>query len=406
MTPLVSVSICSFNHVPYLPAAIESALGQTLDAMELIVVDDGSSDGSLVVAEQYAAADSRVRVVTHPGHANLGLAATGNLARSLARGRYLIGLPSDDVLYPDALEREVDLLERRPELGYVYGYAHLIDDSGERLRFARTFGIDLTPDDRTVELLVQGNTIPAMTVMFRRECIEQAGEEDPNLVYSDWELYARAAAHWQVGFIPRALAMHRLHGGNVSLGAGRTTNLERAVEVTASLRERAPVVGGRLSAPRVRGTLELQMGFLRFASGDPEAAASYLRAAFDRDPSLASDGRWLGDWLWSRLLDDLLASDGPDFVSWVAGNVAPHLDPGASRRFRRESVASEHLGRAVQLARRGRTGAAHRAALSAIARSPRHALDKRLPSVLLDSMAGRSPAKGYRIARSRLLSHR
>src|SRR5438105_2703494 len=257
MTPLVSVSICSFNHLRYLPAAIESALGQTLDDIELIVVDDGSSDGSLAVAEQYAAADSRVGVVTHPRHANLGPAASGNLARSLARGKYLIGLPSDDVLYPDALRREVDLLERRPELGYVYGYAHLIDDSGERLPFARTFGIDLTRHNRTVELLVQGNTIPAMTVMFRRECIEQAGEEDPNLVYSDWELYARAAAHWQVGFIPRALAMHRLHGGNVSLGAGRTTNLERAVEVTASLRERAPVVGGRLSAPRVRGTLEL-----------------------------------------------------------------------------------------------------------------------------------------------------
>src|SRR5205807_7803351 len=123
MTPLVSVSICSFNHLRYLPAAIESALGQTLDDIELIVVDDGSSDGSLAVVEQYAAADSRVGVVTHPRHANLGPAASGNLARSLARGKYQIGLSSDDVLYPDALEREVDLLERRPALGIVYGYA-------------------------------------------------------------------------------------------------------------------------------------------------------------------------------------------------------------------------------------------------------------------------------------------
>jgi glycosyltransferase involved in cell wall biosynthesis len=405
MAPLVSVVMLSYNHQRYLPAAIESVLAQTLDDLELVVADDGSSDGSLAVAERYARKDPRVRVLTHPGHVNRGIGATVNLARADANGTYLLGLPSDDVLYPDTLEREVAFLEARPEVGYVYGYAHLIDAQGRRVPDARTIGSDLTGGGRIVERLVQRNTIPAMTVMWRRACLDQAGAEDETLVYGDWESQTRAAAHWEVGFLPRALAMYRRHGANTSLNVTRATNVERALAVTAVLRERAPQIGGRLAEPRIRATLDLQIGYLRFARGE-QGSESDLVLAFGRDRSLSGDGRWLADWIWSRTYDELLPDGGGHFPRWVEAAIAPLLEPGAARTVRREAAAATGGLRAVQLAQAGRSVEAHRAALAALVRSPRRAADRRLAAFLLDSIAGGVAAKGVRAAKRRLLRHR
>ena len=80
--PTVSICIPSYNHAPYLPAAIESALGQTYRDLEVVIVDDGSTDDSLEIARAYERREpERVRVLTHPGHVNRGTAATANLAR-------------------------------------------------------------------------------------------------------------------------------------------------------------------------------------------------------------------------------------------------------------------------------------------------------------------------------------
>jgi GT2 family glycosyltransferase len=399
----VSVGIPSYNHAPFLGAAIESVLGQTLSDLELVIVEDGSRDGSLEIAQRYAARDERVTVLTHADHANLGLGPSVNLYRRRMSGRYVTGIGSDDVLHADALETVVAFLESRPEVGYAYGYARLIDESGAEVANARTLGADLTGDGRIVERLVQGNRIPAMTLLMRRECLEQAGDEDHDLVYSDWEFFTRAAAHWEAGFVPRCLAGQRVHATNTSVGASRSTNLQRALAVTEALRERAPAVGGRLAEPRVRATLELQLGFLRFAAGDESDAASRVRGAFNRDPTLARDGRWLGDWLWARLLDELLPDDGREFVPWLAGVAGPLLEPRAARGFRRATAAARREARAIRLARASRPTRAHRAALAAAAFSPRRAADRRLAAVLLDSVAGGAAGNWLRRARRQLL---
>jgi hypothetical protein len=407
VTPRASVWIPSYNHASYLPAAIESVLGQTLTDLELVIADDGSSDGSLEIAERYGAAHpDRITVLTHPGHANRGCAATGNLARSRLTGRFMLGLASDDMLYPDALERQVTILERNPDVGLVYGYAHLVDDGGRRVPGVRTFGVDLTRGGRFVERLVQGNQVPAITVMLRRECLLDAGEEDATLVYSDWELWVRAAAHWDVRFNPRPLAMYRVHGRNTGINIARATNLERSREVTAVLRDRAERVGGRLADPRVRAALDLQLAFQSFAAGDGPSAVASLRSAFERDPSLARDPRWLGDWLRERLLDSLLPADRDDFGSWATATIAAAVAPRAARRFQCEAAAAEHEARAIRLALDGRPTAARSAAVTAIGRSPRRLGDRRLLTLIADSFVGGAPANGLRVAKRRLLGHR
>jgi glycosyltransferase involved in cell wall biosynthesis len=399
MGPKVTVWLPSYNHAPYLPAAIDSVLEQTLTEWELVLVEDGSADGSLEIAQRYGAAHpDRITVLTHPGHDNRGVEASATLAIAHARGRFLIGLASDDVLNPDSLEQEADYLERNPSVGFVYGYAEPIDEAGRPIASRRRFGIDLTRDGRALERLIQGNTIPSMTAMLRRECVEDAGQHDGALVYSDWEFFVRAAAHWDVGFIDRALAGYRFHQTNVSLNVSREANLERSFEVVAALRERAEEVGGGLTEPRIRATLDLQMAFLLFARGDDHRAADAVHEAFRRDPSLSQDARWLADWLWSRPLDRLLPLDGPRFSSWFATVATPCLAEQARGGFRRSAAGAEAVEDAVRLASAGRPAAVLSAVTRAVTRNPRRMTDRGLAALLLDSVAGTAPERIYRRA--------
>src|SRR5882724_1252462 len=190
--PKVSVCIPSFNHARFLPAAIDSALAQTYRDFEIVIVDDGSTDESLSIAEAYAAKyPSYVRVLTHPGHRNLGIAKTSNLAMRSARGEFWSGLPSDDVLFPEKLELQVAYLEAHPELGWVYSNAEYIDEAGRSRPELGLFGEDLSRHQNPVEQLIEQNVIPAMTILVRRELLERLGGEDESLLYSDWDCWVR-----------------------------------------------------------------------------------------------------------------------------------------------------------------------------------------------------------------------
>ena len=407
MSPLVSVGIPSYNHAPYLAEAIESVLGQTFQDWELVIADDGSTDNSLEIARRFAERHAdRVTLLTHPGNEHRGLGPTVNLYRPRLTGRYILGLASDDVLYPDTLQREVEFLEAHPHIGFVYGYADRVGRDGLRLPGARIFGADVTGGGRTVERLVQGNKIASMTAMIRRECLDRVGPEDEDLIYGDWSFYTRLAAHYEGAFIPRALAKHRIHGANTSAVVSRETTLERSVAVTGSLRERAESIGGRLAEPRVRATLELQWAFLGFATGERRGAATSLEPALELDPSLASDGAWLADWMWDRLVDGLLPTDGPAFVDWLTAGVTPALEPAAARTVRREALAAARVERAIRLVQSGHTARAQLLALRALASAPRRVADRRVVALLLDSVAGGRPLRGYLAAKRALLPHR
>jgi alpha-1,3-rhamnosyltransferase len=408
MRPSVSVWLPSYNHAPYLPAAVESVLAQTLRDWELILVEDGSSDGSLQIARGYAAAHpGRVTVLTHPGHANRGVSESASVGIARARGRFLLGLASDDALFPDALERAARYLDRRPAVGFVYGYAQVVDDDGRRLPDVRAFGVDLTRGGRTIDRLVEGNQIPSMTAMFRRECLDDIGPHDGKLVYSDWEIFVRAAARWDVGFLPRPLAMYRVHGANTGIGIDLQTNLERALEVNSALRERAAQIGGRLADPGVLALLDLQHAFLLFAAGNAAAAADPLRSAFARNPSLENDPRPLGDWLRRRLLDPLLpAGCVAEFERWLLATCAPVLGPHGVRVLQTDAAAATAERRAVRLAQAGHRRGAGRAAVAVVRHRPRRLADRRIAALMLDSVAGGLPARLLRTAKRRVFGYR
>jgi len=121
-TPLVSVVVIFLNAERFLDEAIRSVITQTYPHWELLLVDDGSVDGSSDVARGYAEREPhRVRYLAHPGHRNHGMSASRNLGLQHAQGKYLALLDADDEWLPQKLERQVAILEAHPEVGLLFG---------------------------------------------------------------------------------------------------------------------------------------------------------------------------------------------------------------------------------------------------------------------------------------------
>jgi len=121
---MVSVIIIFFNAEGFLEEALESVFGQTYDAWELLLVDDGSNDGSTAIAQRYTEQHpGKVRYLEHTDHQNRGMSASRNLGIANAQGVYIAFLDADDVWLSNKLDRQVAILDSQPEAAMVYGPA-------------------------------------------------------------------------------------------------------------------------------------------------------------------------------------------------------------------------------------------------------------------------------------------
>jgi glycosyltransferase involved in cell wall biosynthesis len=121
-TSLVSIITPFFNAEAYFEEAIESVIAQTYDHWELLLVDDGSTDGSTAIAQRYAQQyPDKVHYLEHEGHQNRGKSTSRNLGIHEARGEFIALLDADDVYLPEKLEKQVAILQEHPEAGMVYG---------------------------------------------------------------------------------------------------------------------------------------------------------------------------------------------------------------------------------------------------------------------------------------------
>jgi glycosyltransferase involved in cell wall biosynthesis len=205
-TPTVSVVIPVYNGERFLADAVHSVLAQTHRDVEVIVVDDGSTDGTPEVI-------SRLGGSVRPLHQqNQGVAAARNAGIAVARGRFVAFLDADDVWLPHKLERQLGLLESNPALGAV-GSGFLVTD--ERLQ---TLAEDIPPtcDLSAILLLRTNGGLFSSTMVTRTDLLSGLGGFDTRLSTSaDWDLVARIAAHYEVASVPEALVLYRQHGTNM-----------------------------------------------------------------------------------------------------------------------------------------------------------------------------------------------
>ena len=220
--PRISAIIIFLNEVRFLEEAVRSVLEQGLGVAELLLVDDGSSDGSAILARNLAERhQGRVRYLEHPGHQNRGMSASRNLGLAYASGEYVGFLDADDVWLPDKLAEQVAVLEREPEAGLVYGRT-LIWHSGNRAAPAQDFFYDLgvEPDrlyrpPRLFELLLENKAQSPTTcnALMRRSLLDKIGgfEEVFGGMFEDQVFFAKALLEAPAYVDGRVWARYRQH---------------------------------------------------------------------------------------------------------------------------------------------------------------------------------------------------
>lgn len=230
MPPKVSVIIPAYNAAPYIAETLASVFAQSYPDYEVIVVDDGSTDDTLAVLEQFA---DRITLIRKP---NGGPASARNAGLRQARGELLAFLDGDDLWLPDKLAAQVEFCEQHPTAGLVYGEALMFTQDGAEKRIERKIGYTEAPTFwPTFCLLLYGDFIPNSTVVIRRACLERVGylNEDRALIaVEDYEYWLRIAKYFPIAGLPRPLAYYRLRPGNL-MGAG--ADIEKGLRLSLTV---------------------------------------------------------------------------------------------------------------------------------------------------------------------------
>jgi Glycosyl transferase family 2 len=260
--PLVSVLLAAHDDASFLREAVDSVLGQTLGDLELIVVDDASTDGTQALLDEIE--DDRLRVVRNEEQA--GLASSLNRGLDLARGRYLARLDADDVALPERLERQVERLRAEPRAAVVGTAIVDVDEHGQ------TGGTHVLPVRATPLRWHALFSSPFFhpTVLVDRELLSAHGlRYDPAYLESeDYDLWSRLFAFADGANLSAPLVRKRVHAGQASL---RRAELQESFQRKIALREIARV------APHVDAEKAWRVG-ARTADGSRGAFVSLLRA--------------------------------------------------------------------------------------------------------------------------------
>jgi len=218
----VSVIVPAYNHERYIQQALDSVAQQTAGNIELIVINDGSSDDTARLVRIFIE-DHPEMIIHFIDQTNKGVCRTLNHGLSLATGEYIALLASDDYWAPERLAAGLSFLERNPEIGMVFSDCWLFCEkagwwyrwSEYKPRLSQLFKDGLPVADLYTEMLIQP-LVPALTVLVRRDVIDSVGAFDGELAYEDYDLWLRIAMSHPIGYIEQPLAHYRMHEGNVS----------------------------------------------------------------------------------------------------------------------------------------------------------------------------------------------
>jgi glycosyltransferase involved in cell wall biosynthesis len=240
--PGVTVVMPAYNVEQYIAAAIESVLAQTFCDFELLVVDDGATDGTAAIAESFVRRDSRVRLLQKT---NGGLSSARNAALRRSTAPAIAILDSDDLWDPRFLEAQIELLAKRPDVDIVSGNARNLGGSAHA-RPARPFP-DPRPDPGLLEILADEEAIFIMSV-FRRRVYEVVGEFDETMRSNeDYDYWIRAAiAGFRFARNDRPLGWYRRRDDSLSASDARM--LRGILRVYAKA---APLLSGNPEAIRI-----------------------------------------------------------------------------------------------------------------------------------------------------------
>lgn len=210
--PAVSVLMPVFNGEKYLSEAIESILNQTFGDFELIIIDDGSTDGTAEILHEYAQHDDRIRIHHQDNH---GIVFALNKGLELARGRFIARMDADDISLTGRFASQVKYLDSHPEISVLGGDARIIGQHGEIIN---NIHLSFAFEPLFIFwILLFENCITHSTVMMRTDAIKRLGGYDEKYLFAeDYYLWSRLPKENLICNLPEVVLFHRVHTGNVS----------------------------------------------------------------------------------------------------------------------------------------------------------------------------------------------
>lgn len=235
--PAISVMMPVYNGQAFLSEAVESILNQTFADFEFIIIDNGSTDKTPEILARYAGRDPRIRVHLQEKR---GVAHAVNLAVSLAKGRYIARMDSDDISLPTRLQQEFEFLENHPEIGILGSAAAIISAEGQPLDILRP---PCSDSEIRLVMTTQSNVMIQPTVMMRREIVLALGGcRQQVLDAMDYDFFLRALELCQIANLDELLLRYRVHAQQLSVRKIKS-------QVTSALAARAAAALRRSGRP-------------------------------------------------------------------------------------------------------------------------------------------------------------
>ena len=218
--PTVTIVALCHNHTSFLREALDSILNQTYSPLEVWLVDDSSTDGSVDFLREYVAQNPAWHLLLLSE--NVGNCRAFNLAFHQSKGEFIIDFATDDVLLPERIARQVAVFQAAaPTVGMVFSNAELIGEKGQLLGLHHRPDNHGRPQPRPASGWVFAEVlrryfISTPTMMMRRVCLEQLGGYDEALAYEDFDFWVRASREWQFTYLDEVTTRKRKHPRSMS----------------------------------------------------------------------------------------------------------------------------------------------------------------------------------------------
>jgi glycosyltransferase involved in cell wall biosynthesis len=273
LQPLISIVIPSYNGAAFLTEAVDSALNQTYHPTEVIIVDDGSTDDTRSVLERYG---DRIRYVYQK---NRGLAGARNSGIMVSNGSFLAFLDSDDVWFPEKLEKQYPFFLRDQRIGLVHSDVYdWYPERGEKA--INNCGRHCFDGDCLSQLYKENRVLPS-SVVLKKHCIDSVGVFDEKLRSAeDWDLWIRVARRFLFGYVDEPLVLYRQHIGNMSRNYALMH--EGELQVVRKHFFTPPSRGERLGGQCIRERLfrlNFGLGYHYFKEKNFDKARGYFKSA-------------------------------------------------------------------------------------------------------------------------------
>jgi glycosyltransferase involved in cell wall biosynthesis len=227
--PRVSVIIPSYNHEKYVAEAIQSVLDQSYQDFEIVITDDGSNDNTVDVIKQFT--DSRIKLFVFDK--NLGASIATNHCIKNSTGEFVALLNSDDVWLPNKLEKQVQFLDKHPDIGAVFSYSEFIDENSQLFIKEHFYTTIFQQPNRTrFEWLnyffYRGNCLCHPSILIRKECYDTVGLYDPRYAQlPDFDFWIRLCQKYEIHIIVEKLIRFRLRDNEANASGQRPETLAR-----------------------------------------------------------------------------------------------------------------------------------------------------------------------------------